>query len=229
MSSLASLICAGVMVGAPMSAGGSDVLTVPYDPDHALRLRGRMNFQLTILFAADERIENVAIGDASSWQVAPNRRAGALFLKPLRPAGATNLTVLTSQRRYLFFLDAGPMETVGEAPYVVRFSYPTTPSEAPAPAAGVAERPYVVRGSAALRPDDLFVRDGKTFFRWPPGVAAPAIFARDAEGQERIVNYVVADGWVSVDQVAPSFVLRSGAETAIAERRDADRGAAHER
>ncbi len=36
-----------------------------------------------IEFGHGERIENVAVGDSSAWQVTPNKRANLLFLKPL--------------------------------------------------------------------------------------------------------------------------------------------------
>jgi type IV secretion system protein VirB9 len=59
-----------------------------------------------IEFGPDERIENVAIGDALAWQVTPNRGANLLFVKPVELAVATNMTVVTDRRRYAFELSA---------------------------------------------------------------------------------------------------------------------------
>ena len=63
--------------------------------------------QSTIEFAADERIENVAVGDSSAWQITPNRRASLLFVKPLTAHSRTNMTVVTDRRTYMFDLVAG--------------------------------------------------------------------------------------------------------------------------
>ena len=51
-----------------------------------VQILGKAGIQSTIEFAADERIENVAVGDSSAWQITPNRRASLLFVKPLSAA-----------------------------------------------------------------------------------------------------------------------------------------------
>ena len=66
------------------------VQTIYWDPDQVVRLTGAYGWQMMIEFAPDERIENVAIGDALKWQVTPNKRARNLFLKPLLRKAQTN-------------------------------------------------------------------------------------------------------------------------------------------
>jgi type IV secretion system protein VirB9 len=80
------------------------IRTVAYDPDQVVRLTGYFGIQTMLEFAPDERIENVSIGDAMGWQVTPNKKANLLFLKPLDRTAATNMTVVTDRRRYVFEL-----------------------------------------------------------------------------------------------------------------------------
>ena len=75
---------------------------VLYNPEQVVALHGAIGWQIMIEFNGDERIENVSIGDSLAWQVTPNKRARMLFLKPLLRKGATNMTVVTSLRRYAF-------------------------------------------------------------------------------------------------------------------------------
>ena len=78
-----------------------------FEPEQVVALRGALGWQMMIEFGADERIENVSIGDSQAWQVTPNKRARMLFLKPLIKNASTNMTVVTSQRRYAFELSTG--------------------------------------------------------------------------------------------------------------------------
>ena len=56
------------------------VRTVTYDPANVVRLNGVIRASTQVLFADDEEVAHVAIGDAVAWEVAP---AGSiLFLKP---------------------------------------------------------------------------------------------------------------------------------------------------
>ena len=68
------------------------VQTVFYNPDAVVSLTGAVGWQMMIEFGEDERIENVAIGDAAAWQVTPNKRARMLFVKPLSRKASTNMT-----------------------------------------------------------------------------------------------------------------------------------------
>ncbi len=189
------------------------IRTLPYDPDKVHRLVGVMGFQTMLEFAPDERIENVSIGDAMGWQVTPNKRATLLFLKPIDRAPATNMTVVTDRRRYVFEL-AIAQGVAAEAAYVVRFRYPAAvvPVEAP-PAKTRAEPPrnadYTVKGSAALAPAQVFDDGRATYFAWPRQADLPAIFVIGADGSEGLANAVVKDDYLVVDQLAPRFVLRS--------------------
>jgi type IV secretion system protein VirB9 len=194
------------------------IRTFAYDPDQVTRLTGFMGFQTMLEFAADERIENVSIGDAMGWQVTPNKRANLLFLKPVDQAPATNMTVVTDRRRYVFELAvAKPKASAADAAYVVRFRYPQalpvavpTAAKAAPTAPIVRNTAYSLTGSEALRPSRLFDDGAATYFAWPQQADLPAIYVVGADGVEGLANAVVKDGYVVVDQLAPRFVLRSG-------------------
>lgn len=123
-----------------------------YSPDEIVRVEGKLNVQATIAFGEGEKIENVAVGDSESWQIAPNKRADLLFIKPLTETARTNMTVVTDRHTYFFDLVASPK---AQPIYALRFTY-ATPAPAPAalepaiaqPAAATAE-PAAVQPSAA--------------------------------------------------------------------------------
>ena len=92
-----------------------------YNPNEIVIIRGRTKVQATIQFGDDERIENVAVGDSTAWQITPNKRASLLFVKPLSPTAKTNMTVVTNKHTYLFDLVASPKN---RPLYVLKFTYP---------------------------------------------------------------------------------------------------------
>ena len=198
------------------------IRTVDYDPDQVVLLRGYMGYQLMVEFAPDERIENVSIGDALGWQVTPNRKANLLFLKPVDGTAATNMTVVTDRRRYAFELSArkSPGPRAADMAYVVRFLYPpdavpvlmeTAAPEPPRPPERRNEA-YTYTGSRASLPSLVFDDGQFTYFQWADAVSTPALFLVGSDGGESIVNYGVRDGYVVVEQLAPRFVLRNGAD-----------------
>ena len=120
-----------------VAATDSRIRSVAYDPEQIVRIVGKSGIQSTIEFATDEKIENVAVGDSSKWQITPNRRASLLFVKPLAAHSRTNMTVVTDKRTYMFDLVAG--EPSAAAVYALKFSYPNEKkAEAPKPAQQVA-------------------------------------------------------------------------------------------
>lgn len=194
------------------------IRVLPYDPNAVVRLDAFFGYQLMVQFAPDERVENVAIGDGSTWQVTPNKEASLLFVKPLEHATRTNMTVVTDLRSYLFELDAHPASAAAQfgMTYVVRFLYPPPPAIATVSAAPPPAQPerrntfYTYTGSRELLPSVVF-DDGKfTYFRWPDAATTPAVFSVGPDGQESLVNYSWRDGYEVVEQIAPRFTLRDG-------------------
>ncbi len=194
------------------------VHSLPYDPDRVVLLNAFFGYQLMIQFGADERIENVAIGNGEAWQVTPNKGASLLFIKPLEHAGRTNMTVVSDRRSYLFELSANAAEgaRAGEMTYVLRFTYPPEPAVAvrapppPPPPPEQRNRAYTYTGSRALLPALIF-DDGKfTYFKWADSESTPALFLLGKDGTESLVDYSYRDGYQVVEQTARSFRLRNG-------------------
>ena len=82
-----------------------------YESGPSSRSSGKAGHPVDHRFARDERIENVAVGDSSAWQITPNRRASLLFVKPPTARSRTNMTVVTDRRTYMFDLVAGDKST----------------------------------------------------------------------------------------------------------------------
>lgn len=203
---------------------------VMYDEFSVVTLPGRVNVQASIVFGEDEVIENVAIGNSQTWQVTPNKRANILFVKPLEPRAATNLTVVTSKRTYLFDLVASP---TAKPVYVLRFDYPVDLEEearkaemAQAAANAQPEDPFSSvdpadlnfawsgEGEASLLPDRAFDDGETTFLTWPAGRDVPAILVTNAKGDEGPVNYSVRGDTIVIDGVPRSIILRAGDDSA---------------
>lgn len=211
-----------------------------YNPNEVVLIRGRTKVQATIKFGEDERIENVAVGDSKSWQITPNKRANLLFVKPLAPSAATNMTVVTNKHTYLFDLVASPRH---RPLYVLQFTYPEpviSPEEearmaaanAPAPEQAnalemqAASDPYAVldpaklnfqwsaSGDEDLLPTRTFDDGEAVFLTWPEGRAVPAILTRNDKGEEGPVNYTVRGETVVVQDVPAQLILRTGDQSA---------------
>jgi type IV secretion system protein VirB9 len=210
--------------------GDSRLVEHLYDPHEVVTIEGKPRVQATIAFEDDEAIENVAIGDSSAWQVTPNKRANLLFVKPLTDRAATNMTVVTDRRTYLFDLVAKPD---AQAIYVLRFTFPEPPeaekalaSAASAVEMAAATDPYAVSdpaalnfawkraGAAKLYPAQAYDNGIATFLTWADGMPIPAILVKDQEGTEGPVNFAVRDDTIVVDGVPREIILRSGDDVA---------------
>ena len=237
---IAATLLASSIITLP-SAAQSDPRLVEreYSADDVVRLNGRTNVQATIRFARGEQIQNVAIGDSTAWQVTPSRSANLLFVKPLTPRAATNMTVVTDRRVYLFDLVANPST---RAPvYVLSFTYPDSVltqgerTEMAEAAAALTASPdemaaatddfavldpamlnfaWTSEGAPALLPQTIYDNGQATFIEWPEGEAMPAILVKDDAGTEGPVNFASRGSVIVIDGVPSEIILRSGEDTA---------------
>lgn len=241
MSLRFGVVALALLASASIAAAAADerIRIVPYRLDTIVELDGQPDFQSMVSFAEDERIENVALGDSTNWQVAPNKRANLLFVKPVLPETHTNMTVVTNQRTYLFELRSG---SAVPAVYSLRFEFPqppaatatatgntsgnpAAPASAPAPSTAApqprkATARYAWRpgGSANLQPRGSF-DDGRTLFvAWPKGIELPAILSLAADGAEESVNYVIQGDYLAVEGLPKKLVLRVGRDEAVLSR-----------
>lgn len=237
---LAALLAASALLATPALAQQDPRLVERlYDPTEVVRIEGRTNVQSTIRFGEGEAIENVAIGDSTAWQVTPNRRANLLFVKPLAPRAATNMTVVTNRHTYLFDLVANP--SARTPLYILTFTYPVEllpeDDETALAAADPESQPNALEisaanddyavldpatlnfdwasaGAANLLPEQVYDNGEATFLTWPAGSAMPAILLKDHEGNEGPVNFAVRGDVIVLDMVPGEIILRSGDDVA---------------
>lgn len=227
----------------PLQAADRRLVSRLYNPEEVIQLDGQIGVQASIAFAEDEHIENVAVGDSTSWQITPNKRANLLFVKPLAARARTNMTVITDRHTYFFDLIATP---AARPVYLLRFTYPEAPKAAVQQAAAPAlseeevrlaegEKPvdpaqlnfaWAKRGDAKLLPAQVYDDGSATYLSWAPGVSLPAILVRDEKGAEGPVNYAVRGDVIVIEGVPAMIQLRAGKNSAQLEFRGTARAVA---
>lgn len=234
----AATLTAAILLAATATPGlarDTRLVSHRYSSEEVVRIEGRAGVQATIMFADDEHIENVAIGNSNTWQVTPNKRANLLFVKPLDGRARTNMTVVTDRRSYYFDLVAAP---ASNALYVLRFTYPDEPkaaaaqqaaagamSEAEAEALSAKPVPapvdpatlnfaWTARGDNKLIPARIYDDGVFTFLAWAAGTPIPAFFERNEKGEEGPVNFAVRGDVIVIEGVPQLIVLRSGKNAA---------------
>ena len=223
------LLAAALFASGPVLAGDNRIKTLPYDAEEIVSIVGFAGIQSTVQFGPDERIENVAVGDSSAWQITPNRRGTLLFVKPLASTNRTNMTVVTDKRTYMFDLSAGGK--AGPPLYVLKFTYQDLPPAQVAPvepqalvmasasipttASTSPERlnfDWKVKGYSRLRPARIFDDGASLYLSWPSGVELPAILTAAEKGREAPLDYRVAGEYIVLTPVPANIVLRHGSK-----------------
>lgn len=232
---IAPVLVAALMSVQPslaMQASDSRVLERFYSPEMVYRISGVMGIQTAVLFGEEERIENIAVGDGSNWQITPNKRSNILFIKPIATKKVTNLTVVTNRRTYLFELTS--MDQRAIPIYTLRFSYPPDPMELDAPDltaippeavsdSGSPQSPKInfswsKSGKPKLWPSEIFDDGTLTYLRWPKDVSPPAIYSIGADGAEGLVNQLAQNDYFVIDFVPSAIMLRLGKAKARLDR-----------
>lgn len=203
----------------------SRMRVAPYSADQVYRLYGYVGFQIDIEFARGEVFKGLAAGDIDGLSFEAHGRH--LFLKPRVPHVRTNLTVLTNLRQYEFEYSAspGPPDSMyGEVIYALRFTYPGIASAHAAvlkakeitsdltKASMVRPRnyDYWYCGRGELKPEAAWDDGVRTWIRFGARTELPAVFLKNADGSESLVNFSMDDGDVVIQRVAHRFVLRRG-------------------
>lgn len=200
------------------------IRVVPYRADAVYRLRGYVGYQIDITFAPGERFVGLGIGDAKD--VAFAAEANHLFLKPKAARVATNLTVLTNRRTYLFDYKVRPRPpdpTGADVIYALRFEYPATVLEAGSRerrrvdadfAAARRARPrnydYWYCGAPSLKPIAAWDDGVQTTLVFGAQAELPAVFALNPDGSESLVDFDVRAGRIVIQRVTRRLILRRG-------------------
>jgi type IV secretion system protein VirB9 len=206
--------------GIAVRAGDTRLRSVPYSSDQIYRLRGYAGYQIDLEFERDERFVGLASGDVEG--LAFEAQDNHLFIKPKAINVHTNVTVLTSRRSYHFDYDVAPAHTVGDAKdaiYALRFEYPAppppttaTPADAPL---SLPSKPrntnYWFCGSATLQPLEAWDDAVHTYLRFDPRGELPAVFVRNDDGTESLLNFSVEHDEVVIHRIAKQLIVRRGA------------------
>ena len=212
------------MVPTP-GAVDSRIRTVRYDSEQVYRVHGVVGYQIDFEFEPGESFVGLGAGDIEGLSYVG--QDNHLFLKPRAAKVATNLTVLTSRRRYQIDYSAAP-ERAGardtEVIFAVRFIYPPGPAATAAEQSAKhidtalreasAKRPrnfdYWYCGSPQLKPTAAWDDGIHTRMRFAANRDLPAVFVRNADGTESLLNFSMDEGDVIIHRIAQQFVLRRG-------------------
>lgn len=203
------------------------VRVVVYNPADVVTLRGYVGYQIHLQFAEGEAFVNLGSGDNGAFDVGAERNH--FFIKPKEARASTNFTVLTNRRAYHFDYIVSSVAPAGAATrhmvYSIHFTYPE--DEARAAEAGEArrrtearmsegatERPrnadYWFCGSDSLKPLSAHDDGVQTRLRFQAQSDFPAMFVRNDDGSESLLNFNVEADEVVIQRVARRFVLRRG-------------------
>ncbi len=202
--------------------GDPRIQSVEYRSNQIVPLRAASGYQVTIELASDERIESVALGDTGAWQISANKAGNLLFVKPVQVGVATNMTIVTDVRSYSFEL-TGVEAGEGNLPYTLRFTYPSSDLLGPQGIpnglqAGPMVGDYRLRGDRSLFPFAISDDGARTFIDWPPDGPLPAVFGRNADGRETLLNGNMRGKLFVIDGVERQLVFRIDKRRARADR-----------
>lgn len=217
MALFATLLAGGVCAEVVPAAGSADarIRTAVYDPAQVYRIEGRVGYQIDIQFEDDESFVGLGAGDLQALSFVA--QGSHLFIKPRMVRVRTNLTVLTTRRAYHFDYTADESTGANDL-YALRFMYP--PSGGSSAAAVDA---LLKSGSGARRNLDYWycghpdlkpiyaADDGvRTWLRFAARAELPAVFVRNDDGTESLLNFNVESGDVVIHRVARRFIVRRG-------------------
>jgi type IV secretion system protein VirB9 len=199
------------------------IRTAAYDSSEVYRLRGFVGYQIDLEFEPGETFVGLGSGDLEGLGFVGQENH--LFLKPKAAKIATNLTVLTSRRHYQIDYSASlqrPRDD--ELVYALRFTY--APSAAKSAAEIEARRldsqlesasntrthniDYWYCGERTLRPTAASDDGVHTHLTFAANSDLPAIFVRNEDDSESLLNFSVDAGDVVIHRVAQRFILRRG-------------------
>jgi type IV secretion system protein VirB9 len=203
----------------------SRIRVAAYDGDEVYKLRGFVGYQIDLEFEAGETFTGLGAGDLEGLSFVG--QDNHLFLKPKAAKVATNLTVLTNRRHYQFDYTAQAQRPAADDPgviYSLRFSYTPPPSEVAAAAAAkrvdsqlenastqrAQNSDYWYCGQPTLRPVAASDDGVHTRLKFAANAELPAIFVRNDDGSESLLNFNIEAGDVIVHRVARRFILRRG-------------------
>jgi len=199
------------------------VRVAAYNSAEVYKLRGLVGYQIDLEFEPGETFVGLGAGDIEGLSFVGQENH--LFLKPKASKVTTNLTVLTSRRHYhIDYTALAQRPNEDDVIYALRFTYPETPASLTAEAAAKRldsqldgasrQRPHNIDywycGEPDLRPISASDDGVHTRLSFAANGDLPAIFVRNADESESLLNFSVDAGDVVIHRVAQRFILRRG-------------------
>ena len=205
------------------------VREIEYEEAQVVQLPGYVGYHIHLELAPEEAFVALGTGDSAALDVAAE--GPHVMLKPKAAQVATNLTLVSSRRVYHFEYRASDAAPPREAAiFSLRFRYPepvrevtpvATPAVAaePAPVPRPINREYWFCGFPSLQPVAASDDGVQTRLTFADRGEWPAIFVRNEDGSESLVNFHAEGTTAVVHRVAPEFVLRRGRLVGCVENR----------
>ena len=202
------------------------IRTAVYSANEVYRLYGYVGYHIDLEFEADETFAAISGGDLEGLTYGAH--ANVLTLKPKVASTEMNLAVTTSKRRYYFEYSATAGRPDGVADpvmYVVRFSYPAERGQgadlltdearirqklADARQAKPRNTDYWFCGDREVKPVAASDDGVQTRLTFASRTELPALFVRNDDGTESLLNFSIDEGDVLIHRVAPRFLVRRG-------------------
>lgn len=225
---MALVACALTAKAETLPASGkvdSRIRTVVYNPDEVYRIYGYVGYHLDLEFESDETFEALSGGDLEGLTYSAH--ANVLTLKPKVPYTEMNLAVTTNRRRYYFEYSVSahrPDPVAAPVMYAVRFSYPPPKTAGDGLtdeqrlqlelAKGREHRSrntdYWFCGDKSVKPTAASDDGVQTRLTFAARSELPAIFVRNDDGTESLLNFSIDQGDVLIHRVALRFIVRRG-------------------
>jgi type IV secretion system protein VirB9 len=195
-----------------------------YDGSEVYKLHGFVGYQIDLEFEPGEAFLGLGAGDMEGLSFVGQENH--LFLKPKAAKVETNLTVLTSRRHYHFDYTALSRRPApdDDVIYALRFTYAESAAKFAADAAAKRldsqldsasiTRPrnidYWYCGENSIRPMAASDDGVHTRLTFSVNADLPAIFVRNEDESESLLNFSFDGGDVIIHRVAQRFILRRG-------------------
>jgi type IV secretion system protein VirB9 len=205
----------------------SRIRTTTYNADQVYKLSGFVGYAIELIFEDGESFSGTGGGDLGGVTI--DAHGNSVLLKPKAAIVATNLVVFTDRRAYRFDYSVSarrPNEHADEVMYAVRFVYPpkkgangenldATIDHELAGADKVRPRnvDYWYCGRKSIKPEAASDDGVHTRLTFGDRSEIPAIFVRNEDGSESLLNFSMDAGDVVIHRVAPKFILRRGRVT----------------
>ena len=207
------------------SADDRRIRSMLYEPSEVFRIRGWVGYHIDLQFESDESFVTLGGGDLEALSYGSFKNH--LVIKPKAAPIRTNLTVITTRRTYIFeysVTEGAPDPGSNDLVFALRFSYgPPAPDGRlvtsefkDSEQSRFQNLDYWFCGDVSLQPVATSDDGVHTRIRFSPRAEIPALFVRNDDGTESLLNYSVdmIQGDIIVHRTVRKMILRRGRLTA---------------